>query len=219
MQKKITILIDFDGTMMDTEKFYMNLMMKFNSKKKYHFSKKFYIENCLGKTKSQITESLKKIWGSDFDFELYWKEILKIRDSEISYRNIKYKKGFTKLLEYVISKNYNISIVSSSSIETINKILENTNIDICKFDRIFSRELVERVKPFPDLYNLALDYYNYEKDNIYVIEDSEVGIESAYNAGLSVLYVPDIIDDCDDTKYIQKFTSLDEIILFLKNLE
>ncbi|MGE5456527.1 MAG: HAD family hydrolase [Ignavibacteriales bacterium] len=219
--KNYVVAFDLDGLMIDSENFYLKLIINYNNQNGHHFTKKFYIENCLGKKRDQITLELSKLWGESFDFETYWKELFIIRNEALKINKIKKKKGLMKLLKYLKSNNIKTAIVSSSSTEMIKMLLNNSDISLDYFDKIIGSELVANVKPSPDLYTLACKMFDIDPKKMFAIEDSRVGIEAAYNAGVKPILIPDLIVSSTEVekRIIAKFNSLDEIIPFLQNLE
>lgn len=219
MKKNIVVLFDLDGLMIDSERLYLDIMINFNKLKGYPITKNFYIKSCLGKDRAQITNELKKIWDNNINFDEYWNELLCYREDFLVKAKIKQKKGLSKLLNYLKQQGVRIGIVSSSSIKMINYLLKKANININDFDKIFSKESVENVKPYPDLYLLAKKYFNVCSENIYAIEDSDVGIKAAYAAGLKAILVPDLMLNYDEIKekiYL-KLDSLDDVLSYFKN--
>jgi HAD superfamily hydrolase (TIGR01509 family) len=219
--RNYVITLDLDGTLIDSEKFYLKLMMDYNNNHGYHFNRKFYINNCLGKKKDEITLELSKLWGSLFDFETYWNDLFFIRNEALKNHKIKKKKGLMKLLKYLKSNNIKTAIVSSSSTQMIKELLKNADISLDYFDKIIGSELVINMKPSPDLYILACEMFEVDPKEIIAIEDSHVGIEAAYNAGIKPVFIPDLVKVLPkkEKMIFAKFDSLDEIIPFLKDLE
>lgn len=54
---------------------------------------------------------------------------------------------------------------------------------------ILERENVTERKPNPEIYLKAVEELNMKKEDILVIEDSEVGVEAAKNAGLTCIAI------------------------------
>ncbi len=215
------IFFDFDGVIINTEALYYKLMGKYNKKYNIVISKDYYINNFLGKSKTEISKKLEKLY-KDFDSEQYWKGLLKFRDNYINNHIVSTKKGLKKLLNYLKSNNYLIGIVSSNSLDFIQKMLIKNNIDIKLFDIIVTRENVKNIKPYPDLYEYAIAEAklkaNINRDEIIAIEDSEVGLQSAHKSNLKVIHLKDISTVSDEilSKCILSVTSLIEVIRFLK---
>ena len=57
---------------------------------------------------------------------------------------------------------------------------------------IFGNEIKNK-KPHPDIYLALCRHFNVDIKEALVIEDSVVGVEAAYRAGIPCIQVPDII--------------------------
>ena len=57
------------------------------------------------------------------------------------------------------------------------------------FDLIIVQEDVKRVKPDPEGFNSAMNYFSVEPDQTVIFEDSKVGIEAARRSGANVMIV------------------------------
>ena len=213
------ILFDLDGVILDTESIYMNLMLNFNKRYNLKISKEYYISNYLGKTQQQINQILLENYLDEEIIKKYWIELLNYRDQYLRKSDIKVKVGFNELLKYLKDNSFVVGIVSSNSLEFIKKLLKKTKIDINQFDVVITREDVSMTKPYPDLYLKALSKLNIKnKKNVIAIEDSNVGIISAFTAGIKVINVCDIdvISDNNKDKCINIVNSLLEIINILE---
>lgn len=192
-------------------------MMDYNSVKGLYLSKEFYIANILGKTPKDISPILESMWNDKYNSESYWSGLLEHRKKYLLSNAMPVKKGFKDLMSYLSAGGYCVGIVSSNSSYLIAKLLINAKIDMSIFDFIVAREDVVRVKPYPDLYELALKKSNIEKENVIAIEDSNVGIMSALNAGINTIYIQDldIVSKEKKEKCIKIVKSLREVKYFL----
>lgn len=215
------ILFDLDGVILNTESLYLNLMLEYNKKIDLPISKKYYISNLLGKTKNDINYYLRKKFTNKFNAEKYWNGLIKYREEYLEKHSIEVKVGAISLLDYLKENNYSLGIVTSNSIELVRKLLISAGININDFEVIVTREDVNRTKPAPDLYLKAIEYFKINKNDIIAIEDSNVGIRAALDAGIKVINVEDIdiVDEKLKKKCIKVETSLNNIIDFLKELE
>lgn len=80
------------------------------------------------------------------------------------------------------------------------------------FKYIVSGENFKRTKPDPEIYEYTCKQIGVSKDEIWVVEDSEYGIEAAKNAGLKVmgLYNSKLYQDLTDANLI--ISSLKQIM-------
>ena len=190
LKKFKSILIDFDGTLFDSE--YSN-----------YCAYKKAIEETGFKVQSDRLRNL--ITGN------HWTEFLPILLNKkytpqigilISEKKREiYPEFFNKinlnLKLFEIVKRYprrKRAIVSNASSITINLILENFKL-IDEFPFIICPDSSFRPKPFPDIYIYAAKKLNTSINDIIAVEDSKTGYVSAKNAGLYCMYLDDFINE------------------------
>jgi HAD superfamily hydrolase (TIGR01509 family) len=85
-------------------------------------------------------------------------------------------------------KGFEMCVASGSPLKRVELCLELAGIDRCfKKGTVYTRELVLRGKPAPDLFLYAAEKMNYSPDQCIVVEDSTAGIEAALAAGMRVI--------------------------------
>jgi len=97
--------------------------------------------------------------------------------------------GVVERLDEAASMGLRIAAVSSSKREWVEGHLERLGL-WDRFERSFCSDDVERTKPFPDLYLLALSTLGVSADEAVVFEDSPNGVAAARAAGIWVVAVP-----------------------------
>lgn len=86
------------------------------------------------------------------------------------------------------SSGYNMCVASGSPLVRVQLCLELAGIDSCfKAGTVYTRELVKRGKPAPDLFLYAAEKMSVKPDKCIVVEDSVAGIEAAQAAGMKVI--------------------------------
>jgi beta-phosphoglucomutase-like phosphatase (HAD superfamily) len=129
-----------------------------------------------------------------------------------------------EVLNFLQEKKIKIAIASSSPEENIKKVLSRAKINIKYFDKIISGFDVQEPKPHPQIYRCACEKLGVLPVNAIAIEDSDIGVESAVNAGMRAIYVPDLkpLTVKIQQMAFKTLTSLDETIQYiyinLKNL-
>jgi len=94
--------------------------------------------------------------------------------------------GVPDLLRQLAARHFRLAVVSSSSAETLNLILDRTTLSRY-FDVRVAADDVKNKKPAPEAYLLALNRLSVAPSSVVVIEDSESGVKAAVGAGLPVL--------------------------------
>ena len=215
------VLFDLDGVILDTETLYMELMLKYNKKNGIPITKNIYIKNFIGRTKKDIDYYYRTKFKEKFDSKKYWEGITKYRNYYLQCNRVKIKNGFTELLSFLKKNGYEIAIVTSNSKKLTMQLLYNAGLPKEVFKFIITRDDVEKTKPMPDLYLKAIDCFDLPVSNFITIEDSNVGIEAALNAGIKVIYLQDV--DVVKRKLKNKCynfsNSLEEIINIIKEMD
>jgi HAD superfamily hydrolase (TIGR01509 family) len=122
---------------------------------------------------------------------------LPMEDLEAEYQSCKMTKilhqsvlpGVVERLDEAAAMGLRVVAVSSSRRSWVEGHLLRLGL-WGRFDRSFCRDDVERTKPFPDLYLLALSTLGLAADEAIVFEDSPTGVAAAKAAGLRVVAVP-----------------------------
>ena len=173
-------VFDFDGTIMDTEKFHykawINILQK-NVCKNIYFDYSTYIKNFhtidTSKKKKYL---LMKYDISDYDtlYELKQKEYNKlINENEILLVN-----NFEKIIEFIQNNNKKFVIVTNTSIKNINFFSEKYHIITKNVDKIYTKENFINNKPHPECYLKVIN--DYPNHKIIAFEDSLYGFHCLY---------------------------------------
>jgi HAD superfamily hydrolase (TIGR01509 family) len=173
------LLFDCDGVLVDTEFTAAIKMTQALNNLSVDLSVDYYLQNLSGTTFSSIVH-----WyfnNSLSEFEVL--QIINKVEDEVA-AEVKLIDGVADLLaDLPVSK----SVVSNSSVRTVERALETTGIKRYFFSKIFSSELVKQAKPAPDIYLLAINSLGYNASEIIVVEDSISGAKAALTAGLRVI--------------------------------
>lgn len=98
-----------------------------------------------------------------------------------------------KMLKKLKQEGYKLVCVTNSIRETATEMLKSTG-QLEMFDFIITNEDVQKNKPNPDCYILAMNKLGLTKNECLIIEDSIKGKLAAYASGAKVLEVEDIYD-------------------------
>ena len=191
--KKLELVIfDMDGLLIDSEKISIQAWKNVIKKYKININEEEFIKNIVGSNIIYFKYSLIKLFKDDKTYlsfiDDHNKETFKIAENE----GIEVKTGANELIEYLLLNKIKIALASSSFRNKVNKYLNKINL-YDKFDYIVCGEDVDNVKPYPDIYNKICNYFEIDKNNIVILEDSKNGLLSAKNSGIEKrFYIPDI---------------------------
>ena len=151
-----------------------------------------YLEFGVAKGDATLFDEASKKYGVGIDKEKVSKLKKKLY-KDIFRRKAAPRKGVLDLIENLSGK-YALAVTSSGAREIIGFVLEKFGLE-SKFKTIVSGNDVERVKPFPDIYEKALNLLGLESANCVAIEDSRSGLLAAKGAKIKCIIVP-----CEFTK-------------------
>lgn len=202
------IIFDFDGVVMDTEKYHFNAWNKALS----HYNMSITMDEYLpfkstGREKTiEAIQILKKIRLNKEDVKNvsdlkgeYYNEIKdELNDSD-------FINGVLEFLDYLYKIKIPLAVASSGV--TTNDVINKFKIDKYFMEVIDGNTKLPK-KPNPDIFIHSANLINC--NNCLVFEDSLVGIEAAYKAGMKVIAIGGIKSDkailcIDDFKDILKY--------------
>lgn len=190
MKKIKTVIFDLDGLLIDSEKISYHLYQDLAESYGHHFSVDEYAGHYSGKTGEGNMISLIEQFRLPITMEegLKW---VKEREKKYMEQGIELKAGVRQLLEYLQQNRYKVMLASSSTRKRAVEILQSHQIEGYFDSMVFGAE-IERGKPFPDIFLKACEKAGNAPEECLVLEDSEAGIQAAYEAGVPVICIPDM---------------------------
>ena len=173
------VLFDLDGVLIETE--YRNIMIKADICRR--FGLKWDDENLYTAAARPFKKTLPIMYP-----ELTQRQLREIHDvyHSLAYTGLDYHRlrtsGAGMLLQALHNQGYKTAIVSLSGTEKINEVLAANHWEPF-VDSFVSYDDVEKAKPDPDGYFIAMKKLGVTPDECVIIEDSQVGIEAARAAG------------------------------------
>lgn len=186
------IIFDFDGLVLDTETH------------QYLAHREIFLEHntdlaievwgiCVGTVGNfDPWEHLEKCIGKPVD-----RVALTARCEEKFRRvvaNEEARPGVTAYLQTAESLGLKIGLASSSTRQWVESFLDKLGL-LAYFDCLCTSDDVSKVKPDPELYNLALKRLGVKPNEVIAFEDSAHGAVAAKNAGLHCVIVPNAVTE------------------------
>jgi len=185
------IVFDMDGLMFDTERL---------SAEGWAFAGKQMglniAENIVMKTLGLNIENTERVFskelGESFDFYAGRKIKADYITSYIEENGLPMKTGLIELLDYLTINQFKITVATSTERERAQYYFNKAGISKY-FNQIVCGDMIERGKPEPDIYLRASEIIGVSPDECLALEDSPMGILSAYRAGMSPVMIPDLL--------------------------
>ena len=178
------ILFDNDGVLVETEKWYFEANVKALKEINIKLDEDIYMEiMARGGTAWEVAQkqgiSKKVIDTQRFKRNIFYQEFLQTKDIEIN--------GVKDILSE-LQKDYKMAIITTSRRVDFDLIHKNRGI-VDFMDFTLCVEEYKRAKPYPDPYLAGLKKFDANKEETIVVEDSQRGLTSAYNAGIECVIV------------------------------
>lgn len=196
-QKIACIFFDLDGLLLDTEKLYTRFWMEAAQACGYSMTMQtaLQLRSCDSSVARRI---IRQDLGEQADYGQIRSERKCRMNHYLESHPIELKKGALEILEAVNAfPEVKKVVVTSSHAGDKDRVLEQLGIKKYLTDIVYA-ESVERGKPFPDIYTYACKKVGVLPKTCIALEDSPNGICSAYDAGITVLMIPDL-SQADET--------------------
>ena len=131
-------------------------------------------------------------------FKLKDNEVKKIYNLKIKYfrkysiNSVKPREGVLDIIKYANRNKIKLGFITTTSKETIKIIKDSLTkyINFNDFDLITYEKDCIKKKPYPDIYNFAINKLKVEKNNSITIEDTIVSYASSKKANIKTILFP-----------------------------
>lgn len=188
-EKLRAVILDMDGVLVDTEPLHIESFCLLMDEMGIDYELE-YVHGFIGYS---IADNMRRI-NKDFfpRSELDIDKCVEKRDQLyldlIRSRSLQPIAGIVELIAHCGKTNIQLALASSSDRVQVDMIFDNlkqSGFDLRPhFEAVVSGSDVERRKPHPDIYRLALERLGCSANEALAVEDSPVGVQSALEAGL-----------------------------------
>ena len=184
------VVFDVDRLMIDTESVWKNAFDKAGDKYGIPNLGDTLFPSLIGKRLEDEQELLDRLLPSDIQNQLIneWRQI-GLGSLE---REVPVKPGLYEMLDYLEQHHIKMAVATTTRRELTEQRLKKIGV-YDRFDYVLCGDEVTKRKPDPEIYLSVLHKMNTKAENAIVLEDSSVGVEAAYRAGIDCIQVPDLI--------------------------
>lgn len=194
------VVFDMDGVVLDTEKLYVRFWCEAANFYGYPMEK-YHALSIRSMARPLAIEKLKGYFGESFDYHAVHDKRIELMDKFIEENGVEAKPYAEQLLKWLKNNGYKTAIATATGIERTEKYLKQLNM-YQYFDKIICASMVEKGKPFPDIYLKACEKLDVSPQQALALEDSHNGIRSANSAGCVTVMVMDLDGPDDETSQL-----------------
>lgn len=211
------VIFDMDGLLIDSEMISYKCYRDFLKDYGYTFTLDDYIKDFPGKQLITSLNFIKDHYHLDYDIEKAIGVFHEYENEYIKNEGVDLKAGAKELLQYLKEHHFKTIIATSSREKRAQSLLEKHQV-MQYMDQIVYGFEVEHGKPAPDIFLKACEKLNVLPEEALVLEDSEVGIDSAYQAHIPVICIPDLKnpDALHQERCACLLNSLNEVIDYIE---
>ena len=200
------VVFDVDGLMLDTESVWKKAFDKAGDKYGIQNRGSTLFPKLIGKSGRDEKEVLDRYLSSDIQ-ELVIQEWERIGYGMLE-KEVPVKPGLIEILDFLDAHHIKKAVATTTRRELTEERLKRVGV-YDRFDYVLCGDEVINRKPDPEIYLSVLKKMNTDARNALVLEDSVVGVEAAYRAGIDCIQVPDIIAPTDVQKKQTIYTAKD----------
>ncbi|MEI5989660.1 HAD family hydrolase [Enterococcus crotali] len=183
------IIFDMDGVLVDSEEFYYQRRKAFL--KEYDLSiEQIPIPLFIGADMRSLWELILKVNDTTYDEAFLNEKYLQYKNEHpIDYSEL-IDPDAKRVLQFLKRKGAKIGLASSSTMDMIQEVLKVGQLT-SYFDAVISGTQFKKSKPAPEIYTYTVQELGLTPKQCLAIEDSEKGIRSAHDAGITVWALKD----------------------------
>ena len=191
------VVLDMDGTVLDTERVYVETFYETVAPFGYTLSREF-LHSLVGGTREQFQAGLRSQLGEDFPYDDHRRAYLARRD-ELLALGIPIKPGVTELLDTIAALGLKTAIATAATRINAEDNLIRAGLR-GRFSVVITRDDAEHSKPHPEIFLKAAAGIDVAPLYCLAVEDSHNGVRSAHAAGMMTVMVPDILQPNDEVR-------------------
>jgi beta-phosphoglucomutase len=182
------LIFDFDDILVESERINDALFAEHMARSYGIRLSRAELDYLYGLSWSGVFGWLTRHRGLDKTREEVWPGFVQTKRDYLAGHRLRVATG----LERMLSLDLRRAIVSGSTRQEIDMMMDNAGLDPGRVDFILADEDVRLGKPDPQGYRIALDRMGVDAQEALVFEDSAAGIQAARGAGIPVAFVAEL---------------------------
>lgn len=198
MQKIAAVIFDMDGLLLDSERIALATFV--DSCRACNFKPDLSVYyQCIGVNSTMTRQILIEGHSPDFPSETVFQNWKEKYQAEAIDKPVPLKAGAVSLLKHLNNEATRMAVVTSTHRDiALGKLTKSRVIHF--FDFVLGGDQVGRSKPDPEIYLTACRKLNLAPSQCLALEDSDNGVLSAFNAGLTVIQIPDLKEPSQEVR-------------------
>ena len=176
--------------MIDTERLALKAWQLAGADFGYPISDEIFI-TMVGRNRRDSDRTLVEIFGSDFPIGAVRDRYRAYVDGWIDEGKLAVKSGLLELLSFLDRISMPKAVATSTEYERAIHKLSLTNL-LDHFPVVIAGDQIQKGKPAPDIFLAAAAQLGVLPEGCLVLEDSDAGIQAAYDAGMTPVMIPDM---------------------------
>lgn len=212
------VLFDLDGTLIDTEIYYVRYWAEAGRALGYPMTRTNGLQlRSLGRPYG--ARFLKRLFGDSCDYNVIRAKRMELMGDLLETADIPLRPGARALLDFLHTREARLAVVTANAPEKAQRMLRRFGLAE-DFDQVISARTVSRGKPAPDVYQYACQQLGLSPERCLAVEDAPNGVISAFAAGCRTVLVPDQspAEDCLQPLLWACVERLDHLIPLLERL-
>jgi HAD superfamily hydrolase (TIGR01509 family) len=189
------VLLDMDGTLLDTETIYVGAMFAALDDMGFRLSDAL-VHAMIGQPGQECVALLKREFGERFQYPAF-QPIYVAHRTERMKAGIPVKPGARDLIALAAARDLPLAVATSSGRANAETNLAAAGL-LGHFAAVVTRDDVAAPKPDPAIFRLAAARLGAEPAACLAVEDSHVGVRSAHAAGAMTVMVPDMLKPSEE---------------------
>ena len=186
---KKAIIFDMDGVLIDSEPYYVNSFRQFLQTNNIPITEE-QLGKIAGASSEMIWNMLSNVWTNPMEPA----EIRRLYHDTQPKTHLPFKQllfpGVIETLTALKKKGYTLALASSSRLDVIQNMLEETGTAHF-FEHVVSGEMFHESKPNPEIYLNVLNLLELQAKDCIAVEDSTYGIQASKKAGIDTIAILD----------------------------